>query len=86
MCTLRAIVIHPLLREIRNVWINAKDVLHVRNFAPWCESFLIGERHIFSGTGEMTSGDARSRNKTASVRVPLAEMRGVVRLGIAEAR
>lgn len=108
MRTLRAIIICPFLREIREakinddleeyqricgghyiefgVWINGKDVLYVSDFARWRESFVIGERHIFSGTGLITGGDARGKKMSKSARVPLAEIRAVVRFGVAKAK
>jgi hypothetical protein len=42
--------------------------------------------HIFSGTGLITGGDARGKNMSKSARVPLAEIRDVVRFGIAKAK
>jgi hypothetical protein len=68
------------------VWINNKDVLYVSDFARWRESFVIGERHVFSGTGLITGGDARGKNMSKSARVPLAEIRNVVKFGFAKAR
>jgi hypothetical protein len=65
---------------------NGKDVPYVSDFARWRESFVIGERHIFAGTGLITGGDARGKNLSKSARVPLAEIRDVVRFGIAEAK
>ena len=108
MRTLRAIIIDPFLREIREgeidddlaeyqricgghyiefgVWINGKDVLYVSDFAHWRESFAIGKRHVFSGTGLITGGDARGKNMSKSARVSLSEIRDVVRFGLAQAR
>jgi hypothetical protein len=107
MHTLRAIIIDPFLREIREaeidddlteyqricgghyiefgVWINGKDVLYVSDFARWRESFVIGGRHVFSGTGLITGGDARGKRMSKSARVPLAEIRDVVRFAITKA-
>jgi hypothetical protein len=67
-------------------WINGKDVLYVSDFARWREFFVIDERLPFSGTGLITGGDARGKNMSKSARVPLEEIRGVVRFGIAKAK
>jgi hypothetical protein len=96
LCEIRETEIGDELEEYRRicgghyiefgVWINGKDVLYVSDFARWRESFVIGERHIFSGTGLITGGDARGKNMSKSARVPLAEIRDVVRFGIAKAK
>jgi hypothetical protein len=66
-------------------WITGEDVLYVSEFARWCESLLIGERHSFSETG-LTGRDARAKNMSKSAMVPPAEIREVVRFGIAKTK
>ncbi|HEY3745528.1 MAG TPA: hypothetical protein VGL17_04760 [Gemmatimonadaceae bacterium] len=102
--SIRAIIIDPFLREVREaeiqnqleeyqricgggyiefgIWINRKDVLYVNDFAHWRESFVIGEQRVFSGCGVITGGNSGER----PARVPLDEIRRVVRFVVAKAR
>jgi hypothetical protein len=52
-------------------WINGEDIPYVSEFARWRESFVIGERLTFSGTGLTTGGDACGKSMSKSARVPL---------------
>jgi hypothetical protein len=63
------------------VLINNRDVLYVNDFAFWEERFQIGQRHVFSGCGLITGGDSNGKGEglTRAARVPLEEIRSVVR-------
>jgi hypothetical protein len=68
------------------IWINRKDVLYVNDFAHWRESFVIGEQRVFSGCGLITGGNGSGNDMDRSARVPLDEIRRVVRFAAAKAR
>jgi hypothetical protein len=102
MKLIRSIVMDPFLREVREaqienslgesqricgggyiefgIWINRKDVLCVNDFAHWRESFNIG------GHGLIIGGDGSGNDMDRSARVPLDDIRRVVRFTAAKAR
>lgn len=67
------------------IWINRRDVLYVNDCAHWRESFVIGEQRVFSGCGLITGGNG-SGNMDRSARVPIDEIRKVVRFITTRAR
>ena len=64
------------------IWINWQDVLYVNDFAHWGECFEIGGQRIFSGCGLITGGDGRGGSMERSARVPLREIRPLIRFGM----
>jgi hypothetical protein len=64
------------------IGINRRDVLYVNDFAHWEECFEIAGQRICSGGGLITGGDSANGSMERSVRVPLQEIRPLVRFGM----
>jgi hypothetical protein len=102
--TIRAIIICPFSREVREtqienaldefqricgvgyiehgIWINRRDVLYANDFAHWPECFEIGGQRVFSGCGLITGGNGTGKSMDRSARVPLEEIRPLIRFGV----
>jgi hypothetical protein len=68
------------------IFINRRDVLYVNDFAYWPDSFEIGGQRIFSGCGLITGGNGSDGDMDRSARVPMDQIRKVVRFDSAKRR